>query len=75
MKTKYRPPVAFTPQVGRVYRNHGGGEFCCLRSDRVVSFVNIKSEWTFNVRGPRRYPDGTIDWQWSYGGRFVPPDQ
>lgn len=75
MTTKHRPPVPFVPEVGKIYQNHGGGTFKCIQSGAAYSFVNVRSGWTFNVRGPRRYADGTIDWQWSYGGRFERVEQ
>ena len=70
-------PIPFTPVVGKIYHNHGGGDFRCLRSDLLSPpmFQNIKSGWTFKVRNVRRYPDGSIDWAWSFGGHFEAVEQ
>ena len=62
----------FVPEVGTIYQNHGGGTFKCLSvRGRTAQFVNINSGWTFVAHECHRYADGSIDWNWSTGGRFV----
>ena len=62
----------FVPEVGTIYQNHGGGTFKCLSvRGRTARFVNINSGWTFLAHECHRYTDGSIDWNWSTGGRFV----
>ena len=61
-----------TPEPGKVYKNHGGGEFRCLSiSDSSAVMVNTKSGWTFTAHGVQQYEDGTIEWDYSTGGYFA----
>lgn len=73
----------FRPQRGEVYQNRGGGSYRCLddysRFYCVSGFENLppmavmqntKSGWTFKAEGIVQYPDGTIEWDRSTGGRF-----
>lgn len=65
----------FTPVVGVVYKNRGGGEYRCLEvggSLRLheAKMQNVKSLWTFRAVGCGMYPDGTIEWDWSKDGFF-----
>lgn len=65
-------PQLFTPVAGETYRNHGGGEFRCLEvSLNMATFVNVKSGWTLNAHGVRKYSDGSIEWDYSTNGRFA----
>lgn len=62
--------------AGQRYRNHGdkdGGEkYLCLTSDQSgADMRNILSGWTFRAHCINRYEDGSIDWDYSTGGRFV----
>lgn len=64
----------FCPLPGQIYRNHGGGEFRCLRGlrdpyDAVMQ--NTASGWILQAHGCGVYPDGTIDWDYSTGGYFA----
>lgn len=66
----------FTPKPGEIYKNAGGGTFRCLRSggwimDYEAVMQNTASGWTFKAIGCGIYEDGTIDWDFSVGGRFV----
>lgn len=69
---KHIRTVPFLPEVGAVYENHGGGTFRCLRNKGGTTAVmqNVKSGWTFTAHECRRYGNGTIEWNWSTGGRF-----
>lgn len=71
---KHIRTVPFVPEAGKVYRNHGGGTFRCLRElgGTTVEMQNTKSEWTFTAHGCRIYGDGTIEWDYSTRGRFEP---
>lgn len=65
----------FTPIPGKVYKNQGGGEYRCLRADGIflpftATMQNTASGWTFIARGCGIYTDGTIDWDYSTGGKF-----
>lgn len=65
----------FTPVPGQIYRNHGGGEYRCLRGlshpyDAVMQ--NTASGWILMAYGCGLYPDGTIDWDYSSRGHFAP---
>jgi len=65
----------FTPEVGQIYRNQGGGTFRCLEvagslGEYKAFMQNVKSLWTFLASGCGMYEDGTIDWDYSTGGHF-----
>lgn len=67
----------FVPKHGEVYKNHGGGTFRCLDLEPTCEtswFQNIYSGWTFMAHGLRKYPDGTIEWDYSTGGFFDTKD-
>lgn len=68
--------VPFMPERGKVYRLHGQKtEFLCVSGTPELGKAlaqNTKTGWRMTVRGPRRYPDGTIEWDYSTGGRFAP---
>ena len=62
----------FVPEVGKVYRNRGGGDYLCICYYNSSSyFVNVDSGWQFEARGLGMYEDGTIDWDHSVGGFFT----
>lgn len=65
----------FTPKPGKIYKNAGGGSFRCLRAEGFIAdhnaeMQNTASGWTFTAHGCGIYGDGTIDWDFSTGGRF-----
>ena len=73
-KKERRP---YWPSRGAVYRNHGGGIFRCSSNAYsnnwngiCARMDNVESGWTFQANGIHRYPDGSIDWNFSTGGRF-----
>ena len=52
----------FTPTAGTTYRNHGGGIFRCVSSDKYeVIMQNISSLWTLTAHGCGLYEDGTME--------------
>lgn len=70
----------FDPVKGQVYTNKGGGKFLCQGGIHETPFtvekafsafmVNVMSGWTFLANGLIQYEDGTIEWDYSSGGRF-----
>lgn len=66
------------PTQGTVYVNRNGSEYLCgdvWKNDTpepsyCASMTNKKSGWTFIAHGIIQYPDGTIEWDYSTGGRF-----
>lgn len=62
----------FCPEVGKTYRNAGGGSFRCERADGTEAWMtNAKSGWHFKAHGCRAYFDGSIEWDYSTDGDFV----
>ena len=59
-------------EIGKVYKNRGGGEFRCLDSYNDDSFclVNTKSHWRLTAHNITMYDDGTIEWDYSSNGFF-----
>lgn len=66
------------PTPGTTYINKGGGAYLCgdvwkndtLDQSYSASMTNIKSGWTFIAHGITQYVDGSIEWDYSTGGRF-----
>ena len=62
----------FWPEVGKTYRNAGGGSFRCERANGTEAWMtNVKSGWHFKAHGCRIYFDGSIEWDYSTDGNFV----
>ena len=76
MSSKRQNPQPFAPTYGEVYENAGGGRFLCegQLDSRSAWFTNVASGWHFLARGIVRYEDGTVEWDYSTGGRFIPVD-
>lgn len=66
--------MRFTPTPGEVYRLRNGSEYKCLCVAADMPYQAIlqstTSRWTFLAKGIGRYENGTIDWDYSIGGRF-----
>lgn len=63
-----------TLMSGQVYHNHGGGMYRCLTSsgpDKAI-VQNTVSGWTCTAHHVQMYEDGSIEWDYSTHGRFVP---
>ena len=61
----------FCPERGKTYRNAGGGEYLCTSATySEATMVNVASGWTFRAHGCRRYPDNSIEWDYSTDGCF-----
>ena len=75
MKNKKRQnPQPFTPVKGEIYRNAGGGRYLCESdgSHEAAWMTNVASGWSFTAKGIVRYENGTIEWDYSTGGQFLP---
>ena len=70
--------MRFTPTPGEVYRLQNSSEYIseykclCVAADMphqaILQSTTIR--WTFLAKGIGRYENGTIDWDYSIGGRF-----
>lgn len=60
-------------EVGNIYKNHGGGDYLCRDIFSIGNAImrNTKSGWEFVAHGVVMYEDGTIEWDYSTGGKFV----
>ena len=66
------------PTPGTTYINKNGGAYLCgviWKNDTpepsyCASMTNIASGWTFIAHGITQYADGSIEWDYSTGGRF-----
>lgn len=71
-------PKLFAPEYGKVYENRGGGTYRCIdrtawRENTARAWMqNTRSGWAFTAVGCRMYQDGTIEWDYSTGGEFLP---
>ncbi len=78
MTAKRQNPKPFTPVKGEIYENAGSGKYLCRSSYQhddgytTAWMINIKSGWDFTAKGIIRYEDGTIEWDHSTDGNFVP---
>lgn len=62
----------FYPEVGKTYRNAGGGEYLCeWASGTEARMINTKSGWSLRAHGCRIYSDGSIEWNYSTDGYFT----
>lgn len=65
-------PKLFTPIINQVYKNRNGLEYLCTGANgEWASMRAVKSGWHMSVNCCRMYTDGTIEWDYSYNGRFV----
>ena len=77
---KRKNPKPFTPVKGEIYENAGGGKYLCEsgfqdEDGRAIGWmINIKSGWSLTAKGIVRYEDGTIEWDYSTDGTFLPID-
>ena len=79
MKKFFETGEKFVPEAGKTYTNRGGGQYRCMRSSSWPPFSgvmqNVKSGWTFDAIGCQMYADGTIEWDFSLRGKFVPLEE
>ncbi len=74
---KRQNPKPFSPVKGEIYENAGGGRYLCESdgNEHSARMMNVTSGWTFIAKGIVRYDDGTIEWDYSVDGTFVPLDR
>lgn len=63
----------FVPEIGTIYQNRGGGEYICTGTagGYDATMERIKDGWQLLAHGLLMYEDGTIEWDYSTGGRFI----
>lgn len=73
---KRQNPKPFSPVKGEIYENAGGGQYLCESdgNERCARFMNATSGWSFIAKGIVQYEDGTIEWDYSKDGTFLPLD-
>lgn len=64
-----------TLEQGKTYKNRGGGTFRCLQVGGFLRpgdarMQNTASGWTMDAHCVTMYEDGSIEWDYSTGGRF-----
>ena len=68
---KWPSSKRITPEVGVVYTNRNGNDYRCkelLKDGGVME--RLKDGWTLRAHGICQYEDGTIEWDYSGGGRW-----
>lgn len=78
-KKWYREGRRIKPTPGDVYINKNGGLYLCgevWENDTpepsfCARMTNCRNGWTFVAHGITQYQDGTIEWDYSAGGRFA----
>lgn len=62
----------FELTAGATYKNRNGLTYKCVRRAGTDRFVlrSTSSGWTFTAAAITAYEDGTIEWDYSTGGRF-----
>lgn len=62
----------FELRVGAIYKSKNGIMYRCIRRVGVDRFIlkSIPCGWTFTAVTITAYEDGTIEWDYSTGGRF-----
>lgn len=60
--------------IGRTYTNRNGNEYLCIghayNGDGSI-MERTKDSWTLTAHGITVYNDGTIEWDYSTGGRWT----
>lgn len=61
-------------ETGKTYKNRNGSDYRCLGIDNIENPImqHTTSKWTFTAHKIKMYPDGTIEWAYSTGGKFMP---
>ena len=61
-------------QAGKIYRNRNGSDYLCKASrDKWHGWhtmERVSDGWTLAAHGICMYEDGTIEWDYSTGGRW-----
>lgn len=64
----------FLPKAGEVYQNRGGAKFRILSiTEDGAVVLNELSGWMCTVHCITLYRNGSIEWDYSSGGRFLKP--
>lgn len=62
----------FVPEIGTIYLNRNGSEFLCMAVRETGAVMERVSDgWTLTAHGLLMYADGTIEWDYSTGGRWT----
>lgn len=64
-----------SPAKGERFWNRCGSHFRCLEEGFVegtCTMINEKSGWTLTAHNVRMYEDGSIEWDYSTNGHFLP---
>ena len=70
---KMEQSTRITPEIGTIYLNHNGKEYLCTKVNEDGSAImeRLKDGWTLTAHGVCQYEDGTIEWDYSTGGRWT----
>lgn len=70
---KMEQSTRITPETGTIYLNHNGNEYLCTKVNEDGSAImeRLKDGWTLTAHGVCQYEDGTIEWDYSSGGRWT----
>lgn len=63
----------FKLAVGNIYTNHNGSDYLCTdnRGLGCYTMERVKDGWTLEAHVITMYADGTIEWDYSTGGRWT----
>lgn len=61
------------PVEGQVYTNWNGNRYLreAVTEDGAATMQRVKDGWTLEAHGITKYADGTIEWDYSTGGRWA----
>jgi len=59
--------------IGQTYRNRNGSDYICRScvDPDCYTLERIKDGWTLTAHVITMYEDGTIEWDYSTGGRWT----
>ena len=65
------PSTRITPETDSIYLNRCGSKFRCTKVyiDGSAIMERLSDGWTLTAHGVCQYEDGTIEWDYSTGGR------
>ena len=57
----------------KIYTNHNGSDYLCksIVDERSAVMERVKDGWTLVAHGIKMYGNGTIEWDYSTGGKWV----
>jgi len=70
---KMEQSTRITPEIGTIYQNRNGSRYRCTHAfiDGSVLMERLSDGWTLTAHGVCQYEDGTIEWDYSTGGRWT----